>query len=294
MNSYSSAPSLAGCQSINVGMRRSVSEGFTLVELLVVLTIIFMLAALLLPALAKSKAKGAGLYCMNNNKQLLLAWQSYTHDNADTLLFASADEINVKTRAGTWVNGLMDNDPANPSNYDVEVDIKKSPLWSYAPSVSIWKCPADPSGVRVKNRFLPRVRSMAMSIWAGGFGGKVPEILDPRFRVYLKMSDVIDPGPAGTWLLLDQRHNSINLGNYFTVMDGWPDKPQQYCFIQDIPASYHHRAAGISFMDGHAEIRRWRDSRTINFAGQAGPNQVIPSPHNQDIRGLQERATRRK
>jgi hypothetical protein len=262
--------------------------------LLAVLTVIFILVALLLPALAKTKAKGAGVSCMSNNRQLLYAWQMYTHDNDDTLLFASADSSNLKTRDATWVNGEMNNDPANPSNYDIEVDIKKSPLWRFAENASIWKCPADPSGIRVKDRFYPRVRSMAMSIWAGGFGGKVPDILDPRFRVYLKMSDVIDPGPAGTWLLLDQRHNSINWGNYFTAMDGWPDKPQQYCFVQDIPASYHHRAAGVSFMDGHAEIRRWRDSRTVNFTRQAGINQVIPSPHNQDIRWLQERATRRK
>src|SRR5688572_16467195 len=291
---YSSRPCLSRRQSINVGNRRSAPEGFTLVELLAVLTIIFILVALLLPALAKTKAKGAGINCMNNNRQLLLAWQMYTHANDDTLLFASADTSDLKTRDATWVNGVMNDDPANPSNYDIEVDIKKSPLWRYASSASIWKCPADPSGVRVKGRFYPRVRSMAMSIWAGGFGGKVPPILDPRFRVYLKMSDVIDPGPAGTWLLLDQRHNSINWGNYFTAMDGWPDKPQQFCFIEDIPASYHHRAAGVSFMDGHAEIRRWRDSRTITFARKPGPNQVIPSPHNQDIRWLQERATRRK
>ena len=273
--------------------------GFTLVELLAVLTIISLLTTLLLPALAKTKAKGAGVSCMNNNKHLTLAWKMYTDDNNDELLFASADVLNPKTHAATWVNGVMDFDPVNSSNWDVEQDIKKSPLWAYAPSTRIWRCPADTSGVRVRGQFRPRVRSMAMSLWVGGFGGRIErERLGDVFQIYRRMSDVTDPGPAGTWLLLDQREDSVNWGNYITAMHGWPDQPEYYRFIQDLPASYHHNAGGISFMDGHAEIRRWRDARTrprlvrnSNYWTQYG---AISSPHNQDIRWLQDRATRKK
>ena len=130
-----------------------------------------------------------------------------------------------------------------------------------------------------------------MSIWVGGFGGRVPDrILGNVFRVYLKMSDVVDPGPAGTWLLLDQREDSVNWGNFFTAMQGWPDRPEDFRFDQDLPASYHHRAAGLSFMDGHAEIHRWLDPRTMprlvkdsNYYTRFG---VLMSAYNPDVRWL--------
>ncbi len=273
------------------------SAGFTLTELLVVIAVIAILAGLLLPAMSRAKAKGAGVRCLSNNRQIMISWQMYTDENADRLLFASEGD-DVRTRAATWVTGTMDFDPANRSNWDVEEDIKKSPLWPYAQSAEIWTCPADNSGVRVRGRFYRRVRSLAMSLWVGGFGGVVPEEWGLNFRVYLKLNDFIDPGPAQTWLFMDQREDSINMGNYITVMHGWPGQPKEYRFDLDFPASYHHRAGGFSFVDGHAEIHRWRDARTMPPL-RKGSNALfklglVPSPNNPDIRWLQERATRKK
>jgi len=149
--------------------------GFTLIELLVVIAIIAILAAMLLPALSKAKAKAQGIQCLNNHRQLTLAWRMYADDNRDVIPFAS-NFANGDPRADAlvWVAGYLDFDPNNSSNWDVDRDIKKSLLWPYCGnSTAIWKCPADLSQIRpasgpFQGRLVPRVRSMAMSLWVGG------------------------------------------------------------------------------------------------------------------------------
>jgi hypothetical protein len=183
-------------------------------------------------------------------------------------------------------------------NWDVTKSIQRSPLWKYAPSAGIWKCPADRSVVDVKGRLLPRVRSMTMSVWMGGFGGEPPQELDSGWRVFLSLRDLTDPGPSQTWLFIDQREDSINLGNFYTDMRGYPDKPGEVRFSFDYPASYHMRSGGLSFADGHSETRRWLDNRTMPpiKKGKDSLAQVAftPSPRNRDIIWLQARATRRR
>ncbi len=140
---------------------------------------------------------------------------------------------------------------------------------------------------------------MSMSIWFGGFGGELhsgyPGVTSPPWRLYLKLGDLTDPGPTRTALFWDQREDSINWGNFYTDMTGWPDTPTQTQFNWDLPGFYHHLAGGLSFADGHSEIRRWRDPRTIppirvGVMWISGP---MSSPRNPDIIWLQERATRR-
>jgi len=94
---------------------------------------------------------------------------------------------------------------------------------------------------------------------------------------------------------LDQREDSINMGNFATAMQGWPDRPEEARFVIDFPASYHHRAGGVSFVDGHAEIHRWVDPRTMPplRRGTTALQAVFASPNNPDIQWLQERATRK-
>ena len=113
-------------------------------------------------------------------------------------------------------------------------------------------------------------------------------------RVYLKMSDFVDPGPTGTFLFLDMREDSIDRGNFATDMRGWPDHSENEEFY-DLPASYHHRAGGFSFVDGHSEIKRWLDGRTMPVLVSGGwiPDQ-FPSPNNPDVFWLQQHATRQK
>jgi prepilin-type N-terminal cleavage/methylation domain-containing protein len=277
-------------------------RAFTLIELLVVIAIITILAAMLLPALSKARLKARGIGCMNNHRQLALAWRMYSDDNNDVLLFASGLWPYESNDPDVWVSGWMNFDGNNRSNWDIEQDITKSPLWNYTgKSAAIWKCPADFSSVTVNGVRKPRVRSMSMNIWVGGFRGMdmgLSDGTDPwavggsRWRIYLKMSDMTDPGPAKTFVFLDMREDSIDVGNFATDMRGYPDDPGAWGFY-DLPGKYHHRANGFSFADGHAEIRRWRDDRTMPALvyDQEGDDS-FRSPNNRDVYWLQEHSTR--
>jgi len=266
--------------------------------LLVVIAIIVILAAMLLPVLGKAKTKAQGLQCLNNHRQLCLAWKLYTDDNRDELLYSMFDTPRA------WMTGMMDFDPNNHSNWDVEQDIKKSPLWPYCGrAAGIFKCPADYSTIKpasgpYRNQNVPRVRSLSMNYWLGGVDGSDQFLFSGAgWKVFLKFGDLTDPGPARTFVFLDMREDSINTGGFGTDMTGYPDQPQMTRFFQDFPASYHNRAGGFSFADGHSEIRKWQDGRTnpplrsgINWTVPLG---AIPSPRNKDIMWMQERATRK-
>jgi prepilin-type N-terminal cleavage/methylation domain-containing protein len=281
----------------------SIRRAFTLIELLVVIAIIGILTSLLLPALGWSKLKAQGIQCMANHRQLTMAWRMYVDENEDILPFASRSSDHPELNQYAWVTGDLDFDPNNRSNWDIAQDLMKSPLWSYCgKSAAIWRCPADKSSVVVNGTSRPRVRSMSMNIWMGGFtgydgglsGGNYTTLGGDPWRVYLKLSELHDPGPSQTFLFLDMREDSIDWGNFATDMQGYPNKPQQARFY-DLPGSYHGRAGGFSFADGHSEIKRWQDDRTMPPLVNAGliPD-IYPSPNNKDILWLQERATRKK
>src|SRR5262249_17720521 len=155
----------------------------------------------------------------------------------------------------------------NRSNWDINQDIVKRPLWPYNKSAGIYKCPGDHSAVVVSSVSMPRVRSISMNLFVGGFDGK--EDLFPsgtKYRVYLKTADMngVTGPPDKIFVFLDEREDCINWGNYMTDMNGYsPFNPGAYEFDQDMPAFYHNRGCGFSFADGHSELHRWRDDRTM-------------------------------
>jgi prepilin-type N-terminal cleavage/methylation domain-containing protein/prepilin-type processing-associated H-X9-DG protein len=286
------------------------TRGFTLIELLVVIAIIAVLAALLLPALTRAKLKAQGVQCMNNGRQLAMAWRMYTEDNNERLLYASAHLLtppgnhlptfNADCWPYTWCTGKMNFDAGNPSNYDPNVDIYQSPLWPYCgKNLAIWRCPADRSYIDLGTVRKPRLRSMAMNAFLGGFGGKgIPTGDMTSYLLYLKFGELSKPGPDRIFLFVDERQDAINWGNYIHDMTGYsPNMPGAWRWL-DIPAAYHGNACGLAFCDGHSEIHHWKDGRTSRPIEEQGiifdGKTPIPSPNNIDISWMQDRTTRPK
>jgi prepilin-type processing-associated H-X9-DG protein len=268
---------------------------FTLVELLVVVSLAVFLFATLVPVMARSRSNILAVQCMNNNRQLCAAWRMYADESRDNIVFASDDGLGTRNPFNqyAWTASHLDFVANNTANWDTNADIVTHPLWPYtAGDASIYRCPADQSFVIVNGVAKPRVRSYSINAYLGGStGGSIG--LSPGYRLFLKTTDLSAPGPAKTTVFIEERWEAINWGNFLTDMAGYsPSNPSLYTFQQDLPGDIHGFAGSVSFADGHVELHRWRDARTVPRLPQQGVVTNLSVPRDQDVAWLQDHATR--
>jgi prepilin-type N-terminal cleavage/methylation domain-containing protein len=218
--------------------------GFTLVELLVVIAILAILASLLLPALSAGKARALTTSCLNNQRQLGLAWTLYASEAGGRLPLNLDSVVNGIHRSppGSWVTGSArwDADPAT---------ITRGTLFPYAQSIKIYHCPADHSCL--VGTSTPRLRSVSLSIYMAG------DDCVSNFMVYplMKFSEIRHPSQSLTFL--DEDENGINNGGflYASKIDEW----------LDTPARRHQDGLVLVFADNHTEYWKWKGPAPVSW-----------------------------
>lgn len=240
-------------------------------ELLVVIAIVAILAALLLPALSKSKARAQTIYCLNNLKQLQYCWQMYADDNNDYL----PRNWTVSTRAAScsWIQG---NARIDPPAMQVS-NIKNGVLFTYNKVPAIYKCPADLS--LIQGTKVPRFRSYSISTSMNWRDSECT--VGPEAKIY-KYSLIRNPSPSRAVVFMDEDEDSIDNGaiGIYSTRDALARGGEGYW---NVPASRHNRGCVLSFADGHAEAWRWTDPYIL----KATPFS-LSSPNDRDAKRLHE------
>ncbi len=268
---------------------RKTKQAFSVIELAVVLAVLSVLALSLAPGLARTKPGAFTAQCVNNLRQLGAGWRMYSEDNNGRLVYNRSG--GTVPGSESWAGGFLDytSSPDN-TNTALLVDHERYPysayLGPYVKTPRLFKCPADPAMVNMAGQRVPRVRSISMNSRVGE--GARPWLSYTTFLMYSNMRDISSPPPAQLFVFLDEHEASINDAVFVT------DPDTRWVMI-DYPASYHDGGAGFTFADGHSQIHRWQDRRTMPVIppGQYLPLNVL-LPGSVDVLWLQQHAAARK
>jgi prepilin-type N-terminal cleavage/methylation domain-containing protein/prepilin-type processing-associated H-X9-DG protein len=265
--------------------------GFTLIELLVVIAIVAVLAAMLLPALSRAKAKAQGVSCANNQRQLIFACLLYAGDNADALPYNFGDVETRRTVAQgqflNWVNNVLswELDPDNTNRAWVAA----GGLGRYvAGAIEPFRCPSDAvlSDIQKAAGWTSRVRSMSMNALvgdAGEFSRSGANVNAPGYQQFFKLVHILQP--ARIFVFIEEHPDSVDDGYFLNN----PYKPEWH----DLPASYHNGSANLAFADGHVESHRWMNAATKPPArpDAAGLPLAVSANERGDFNWLMERTS---
>jgi prepilin-type N-terminal cleavage/methylation domain-containing protein/prepilin-type processing-associated H-X9-DG protein len=253
---------------------RNHDDAFTLIELLVVIAIIAILAAMLLPALSKSKVAAQNIACLNNLKQLQLCFHLYVADNNDyfvpnnSIAVIGAPSMNVQGLS--WlpdVNAVTEIDPSN---------IVNGLLFQYNTSLAIYHCPADQSTLETPDGqplSQLRWRSYNMSQSVNGYPQGDPEYYS-FIPAWTKFTEVRHPIPSELFVLIDESSDTEQDAEFGNPPVGSPYFWQNVWW--DMPSDRHNRGANLSFADGHVEHWKWKEPKIFYDWVQPVPPEEMP------------------